>query len=152
MVETVLEFDIETIFHIYISSHLLIEFRFFLITYSVFVKLFWSKSRYIRTKLWQNWQNRSLSKIKKCSNVLTLGNIEQQSWESRFVKVTRLQERKKKRFEYISLWQAIRSLLSRQYSLGFSQGQNGWYFGLFLAGMGEFLGLYDFIAFTQELG
>ena len=32
---------------------------------------------------------------------------------------------KKKRFEYISLWQAIRSLLSKQYSLGFSQGQNG---------------------------
>ena len=38
---------------------------------------------------------------------------------------------KKKRFEYISLWQAIRSLLSKQYSLGFSQGQNGLYFGLF---------------------
>ena len=33
--------------------------------------------------------------------------------------------KEKKRFEYISLWQAIRSLLSRQYSLGFSQGQNG---------------------------
>jgi hypothetical protein len=66
-------------------------------------------------------QNEKLC-IFKCAD--SKGNRKEQ--QSRFVKVTLLPERKKKKiFEYISLWQAIRSLLSRQYSLGFSQGQNG---------------------------